>query len=98
MNEERTVQSASFSEPYLLITLDNQSVVILQADEHGDLDNIPVEGIVSSTRWLTGCLYKDEARNFSTGGTGTGSDAASYDDILLFLLNHDSELFVFLPL
>lgn len=92
--EERTVQSASFSEPYLLISLDNQSIEVLQADEHGDLDKMPIEGMIKSTKWLTGCLYKDEGRNFNFG---IKSNAATCDNILLFLLNHDSELFVLLP-
>ena len=86
------MQLASFAEPYLLIIRDDQSVLILQADESGDLDEISVGDTITSCSWLSGSLYFDRSHYFSPSAKETGATSAS--EVLLFLLDTDLRLLV----
>lgn len=83
---------ASFAEPYLLIIRDDQSLLILQADESGDLDEIPVGDTITSCSWLSGSLYIDRSHYFSPSSKET--DGNSSAEVLLFLLDTDLRLLV----
>lgn len=90
-SDERTVIRASFSEPYLLTIRDDQSLLILQTDESGDLDEVPIEGVAASTKWLSGCLYEDKNHIFFPNSSKADE---KIDNTLLFLLSFDHKLFV----
>lgn len=87
-SDERIAVSASFADPYLVILRDDASVLLLQADESGDLDEVPVNDGISSKSWLSGCLYADNSGMFSPIETD------SQGNIHLFLLNDECKLFV----
>ncbi|EER28647.1 CPSF A subunit region family protein [Coccidioides posadasii C735 delta SOWgp] len=91
-SDELSVVSASFAEPYVLIVRDDQSLLLLQADKSGDLDEVNIDGILSSHRWLSGCLYLDKYHTFVPT---KGQDQPLSDNILLVLLRADHTLFIF---
>lgn len=84
--------SASFIDPYLVIIRDDLSVLLLQADESGDLDEIPLSNEISSSQWRSGCLYHDNSQSFSVAGSS--SKDTSEGEVLLFLLNLEYKLSV----
>ncbi|KAL1965959.1 hypothetical protein VTN77DRAFT_4899 [Rasamsonia byssochlamydoides] len=88
-SDERIAVSASFADPYLVILRDDASILLLQADESGDLDELPVNDDITSQNWLSGCLYADDSGMFSTVETGFQGN------IHLFLLNAECKLFIF---
>ncbi|ODH13612.1 hypothetical protein ACO22_07085 [Paracoccidioides brasiliensis] len=92
-SEERSVVHASFADPYVLIIRDDSSILLLQADESGDLDEIETDGIIESTTWISGSLYQDKYRSFLSY-EGTPNRKPS-DNVLLFLLNSESKLYIF---
>lgn len=79
---EAKVMSASFADPYLLILRDDQSVLILEADDSGDLDEVERSTILMSTKWSCGSLYKDHSGVFGGG-------------VILFLVSLDNCLQAF---
>ena len=91
-SDERTVLLASISDPYILIIRDDSSLLVLQADEVGDLDEIPVEGVLRSSKWLSGSLYLDKHQSILSQEKRQGKRPS--ENVLLFLLSVDSRLFV----
>lgn len=91
-SDERVAVSASFIDPYLMIIRDDSSVLLLQADENGDLDEVPLSTLIISSRWRSGCLYYDNSQSFSVAGSL--SKNSSEGEVLLFLLNPDYKLSV----
>ena len=88
--EERTVLRASFAGPYLLIIKDDQSLLLLQADESGDLDEVTLNETITSCSWLSGTLYVDKTEAFRTQSDNQDGD----HDVILFLLDTDHRLLV----
>ncbi|EER40763.1 cleavage factor two protein 1 [Histoplasma capsulatum var. duboisii H88] len=93
MSEEKSVVHTSFADPYVLIIRDDQSILLLQADESGDLDEAETDGIINSTTWISGSLYQDKYRSFNSY-EGPPNMKQS-DNVLLFLLSSESKLYVF---
>ncbi|KLJ06944.1 protein CFT1 [Blastomyces silverae] len=93
MSEEKYVVHASFADPYVLIIRDDQSVLLLQADRSGDLDEIETDGIINSTTWISGSLYQDKYRSFMSYEAAPTRKLS--DNVLLFLLSSDSKLHIF---
>jgi cleavage and polyadenylation specificity factor subunit 1 len=91
-SDERTVLRASIADPYILIIRDDSSLLILQADEGGDLDEIPVERVLRSSKWLSGSLYLDKHRAILSQDKRPGKSPT--ENVLLFLLSGDSKLLV----
>ena len=56
---EPKIASVSFMDPYVLIIRDDLSVMVLRADESGDLDEVDLGEAIAKTKWLSGCLYED---------------------------------------
>lgn len=85
--------SASIADPYLAIIRDDSSLLLLQLDESGDLDEVEVtEQDVAARKWLSASLYSDKNGFFTLTGRKTGNSALS--STLLFLLSVDHQLFV----
>ncbi|EEP76631.1 conserved hypothetical protein [Uncinocarpus reesii 1704] len=91
-SDELSVTGASFAEPYLLITRDDQSLLLLQPDSSGDLDEVNIDGLLTSNKWLCGCLYFDKHHTFIPN---RGQENSSSENILLVLLRTDYTLFIF---
>ncbi|KAJ9305483.1 hypothetical protein DTO217A2_5012 [Paecilomyces variotii] len=89
-SDERVVVAASFADPYLVILRDDATLLILQADASGDLDEVPLPEEVSSGRWLSCSLYDDKQSVFSQAPS-----TESTNNFLLFALNSECKLFIF---
>lgn len=87
-SDERMAVSARFADPYLAIIRDDSSLLLLQSDDSGDIDEVDLKEDITAQKWLSCCLYRDQARIFSPSG------AISEGDLCLFLLSSDSKLFV----
>lgn len=91
-SEERTVVQASFAEPYLLAIRDDHSLLVLQADKTGDLDEVEIQGLATSADWVSGCLYEDRMKIFCSSESGTENIVGN--NVLLFLLDGNGNLSV----
>ena len=91
-SDERAAVSASFVDPYLVIIRDDSSVLLLQADKSGDLDEVPLSDEISLSQWRSGCLYHDSSQSFSV--TGSSSKDFPEGEMILFLLNLEYKLSV----
>lgn len=89
MQDEETgadprVLHASICDPYLLLIRDDSSAFIAQMNSDDELEEVEKpEGVLTSTKWVSGCLYADTANTF---GQEQAKDGAK--KILLFLLSN----------
>ena len=92
---EPKIVSTSFADPYLLVVRDDASVMVLEADDSGDLDEVERGDILLATKWLAGSLYKDSRGAFSV----LQKDQAQAGDtnVFLFLLSATGGLQVSTP-
>ncbi|KAG8527114.1 uncharacterized protein KY384_008543 [Bacidia gigantensis] len=81
---EAKVQTATFADPYVLLTKDDESLTILVADESGDLDEISQGEKFQQTKWTAGSLYEDvnDALRLEYG-----DDDEESSNVLAFLLS-----------
>jgi cleavage and polyadenylation specificity factor subunit 1 len=86
-SDERVAVSASLADPYLAIICDDSTLLLLQADKSGDLDEVTVDGL--NQKWLSACLYSDK-----TGFFAHPEDHSFPNGIFLFLLSPDYQLYV----
>lgn len=77
---EPKILAASFCDPHLLLLRDDSSVIVLEADRSGAIEEIDRGPGVRGTTWLSGCIYKSEQ---------TGNKP------LAFLLSADGGLSIF---
>lgn len=90
--DERVAVSASLADPYLAIVRDDLTLLLLQADNSGDLDEMSMpEGFVNQ-EWLFACLYADKTGFFSLPPTKAVSPPC--ESVFLFLLNKHDQLYV----
>lgn len=84
--------SASVADPYLLIIRDDSSAFIAQIDSSNELEELDKDDqTLTTTKWLTGCLYADTTGAFA-GEIGKGGKPAQ--SILMFLLSASGALHV----
>ncbi|KAK1755263.1 protein cft1 [Echria macrotheca] len=91
---EPRVNSASIADPYLLLMRDDSSVYIAQMDKNFELEELEKEDkILTTTKWLTGCLYLDTSGLFAEepGQKGTKPE----ESILIFLLSSSGALYIY---
>lgn len=90
---EPRVVKASIVDPYLLLVREDSSVLIAQINAHSELEEIDKEdGTLTSTKWLTGCLYKDTRGLLAPLQSDKGSSDGG--SIFLFLLSTAGTLYV----
>ncbi|KAJ5915359.1 hypothetical protein N7466_011292 [Penicillium verhagenii] len=88
-DEERTAVSASFADPYLAILRDDASLLLLQTDASGDLDEVSLSDEMIKSKWHSGCLYFDKHQSFNAlNSNSSGTEG----NVLLFLLNKEYKL------
>lgn len=93
--EPRAV-SASIVDPFLQIIRDDSSVCVFQIDGNLELEEVEREDeTLRSTKWLTGCLYKDECGIFASTYPEQGTSRGK--NIFMFLLNGNGVLYVSVP-
>lgn len=90
-SEERVAVSASFADPYLVIVRDDASLLLLQVDESGDLDEMSLPNEITSLTWRSACLYRDKTRAFAV------TEPTSHNDTLMFSLDVEYKLSVGWP-
>ncbi|KAH7025390.1 CPSF A subunit region-domain-containing protein [Macrophomina phaseolina] len=66
---ELRIISASFADPYILVIRDDSSVIVLQADANGEVEEIDRGDTLLSTKWLSGCIHQSQS---------TGEKALAY--------------------
>lgn len=85
---EPRVLHASICDPYLLLIRDDASVFIAQMNADDELEEVEKpEGVVTSTKWISGCLYVDTTGVFSHKKAENGSKG-----IFMFLLSNTGGL------
>ncbi|KAI9741103.1 MAG: mRNA cleavage and polyadenylation factor subunit [Cirrosporium novae-zelandiae] len=89
---EPKVISTSFADPFMLVLRDDSSVIVLEADASGDLDEVDRGDGVLKTKWLSGCLYEDRSGMF-IGEMDAGRNDRK--NVLVFLLSAEGGLQVF---
>lgn len=82
---EPKVVSADFSDPYVLLVRDDSSVMVLRADESGDLDEVEQGAAIREEKWISGSLYED-SNDVLRLETGYDSEDEA-GNVLMFLLS-----------
>ena len=88
---EPNVFSAAFADPYVLLLREDLSIMVLKADESGDLDEIEQGKACRDTKWLSGSLYEDsnDVLRLETSDDENEDEAGN---VLMFLLNSQGGL------
>lgn len=90
---EPRVLSASICDPYLLLIRDDSSALVAQMNSEVELEEIDkTESTLTSTKWVSGCLYAD-----STGIFSFAPQEKGVKTILMFLLSSTGALQVCCP-
>lgn len=87
-SDERPALYASFTDPYLAIIRSDASLLLLQADDSGDIDEVELTEDIVGEEWRSCCLYQDKSGMFSP--------AASHNagELCLILLSSECKLSV----
>ncbi|KAK3942764.1 protein cft1 [Diplogelasinospora grovesii] len=86
--------SASIADPFLLLIRDDSSVFIAQIDSNNELEELEKEDMkLLSTKWLTGCLYKDTHSIFAD--EKPDKTAKTEESIMMFLLSSSGALHIY---
>ncbi|PYI06271.1 protein cft1 [Aspergillus sclerotiicarbonarius CBS 121057] len=92
-NDERMAVSASLADPSLAILRDDSTLLLLQADDSGDLDEVELGDDITAGKWLSCCLYSDKSGVFSSIDPSANESVGG--DMFLFLLSHDCKFFIY---
>lgn len=94
-NDERMAISASFADSCLVILRDDSTLLFLQSDESGDLDEVILHEQLAEKSWISCSLYYDKTGTFSSVKPTSKGQLDS--DLYLFLLDQDYRLYVSAP-
>lgn len=83
---------ARFADPYILLFRDNSSIMVLGADESGDLDEIELGETLRENQWLSGSLYDDANDIFCL--EIQDDEEEEIGNVLMFLLSVAGGLYV----
>lgn len=87
---EPKVHSAAFADPYVLLVRDDSSVMILKAEESGDLEELERGDAVLENQWRSGSLYEDSNDTLRLEIEDDNEDEAG--NVLMFLLSNGGGL------
>ncbi|KAL9597081.1 MAG: hypothetical protein Q9219_005364 [cf. Caloplaca sp. 3 TL-2023] len=87
------VISASFADPYVLLILDDGSIMVLRADESGDLDEIEKGDRLERNGFKSGTLYEDSNDVFRLESDMELEDVVG--NVLMFLLTVEGGLLIY---
>lgn len=88
---EPNITSASFADPFLLLLRDDASIFVAQCDDNNELEEIEKEDQrLTSTKWVTGCLYSDVTGIFASDNEQNNSSRNCF----MFLLSTSGALHV----
>lgn len=81
---EPRVLHASICDPYLLLIRDDSSAFVAQMNSDDELEEVEKpEGVLTSTKWVSGCLYADTKGVFGQKAVEDGQKS-----IFMFLLSN----------
>ena len=80
------VASASFVDPFILLTMDDCTIRVASLDESGDLELLEQKDNLLSGRWLSGSLYEDANDVFRLQYDDDDEDGEA-GNVLMFLLS-----------
>lgn len=90
---EPRVLSASIADPYLLLIRDDSSVFVAQIDSSNELEEVEkTEGLITTTKWTSGCLYTDTKGVFQQAEGDKGIQVG--EKVMMFLLSSSGALYV----
>jgi hypothetical protein len=90
---EPKIVKASLADPFLVLIRDDASIFVARCGEDNDLEEIEQDDdILLTTKWLTGCLYKDTASAFKSIQRNSLPNKPL--PIYMFLLNTEGTLYV----
>ncbi|KAE8376192.1 CPSF A subunit region-domain-containing protein [Aspergillus bertholletiae] len=92
-SEERMAISTSLVDPYVAILRDDSTLLLLQADDSGDLDEVELNEHMTNSKWASCCLYFDKTGIFSSIGAASGEPTQR--SMTLFLMTQDCRLFIY---
>ena len=75
----------SFAEPYILLVRDDSSVMLIKAEESGDLEEVERGHALLNTKWTSGSLYDDSNDIFRLESEDEEQDEGG--NVLMFLIN-----------
>lgn len=84
--------SASFTDPCVLLILDDGKIIVLRADESGDLDEVEQGDRLKTKGIKSGCLYEDSNDVFRLESDEDLEEV--WGNILMFLLTEEGGLLV----
>ncbi|KAL8729979.1 MAG: hypothetical protein Q9181_004825 [Wetmoreana brouardii] len=90
---EPRIVRASFADPFVLLIRDDQSILVLRADEGGDLDEVEQGAMVKTKRFRSGSLYEDSKDVFRLESETEIEDDAG--NVLMFLLTAEGGLQIY---
>ncbi|KAI0473757.1 CPSF A subunit region-domain-containing protein [Xylariaceae sp. FL0804] len=92
---EPRIEFASIADPYILLVRDDASILVAKIDEKNlELEELDKDdGVLSSTKWATGCLYTDASGVFGNGQTAKGMSPG--ENIIMFLLSRNGALHIY---
>ncbi|KAI9785827.1 MAG: mRNA cleavage and polyadenylation factor subunit [Peltula sp. TS41687] len=91
---EPKILHISFTDPYLLLIKDDQTVSVIECHEDGDLEEVDMGETVTGQKWIAGCLYEDHRRLFRCLPK-TDRIADKERNVLMFLISSQGSLFMF---
>ncbi|KAI9668969.1 MAG: mRNA cleavage and polyadenylation factor subunit [Trizodia sp. TS-e1964] len=91
---EPKIVSASFGDPYLLVVRDDASILVLECDSNGDVDEVDRGDALLAKKWISGSLYSDKQNIFS-GNAKSWHTANEVSDVLIFLLSAEGGLEIY---
>ncbi|KAE8320845.1 CPSF A subunit region-domain-containing protein [Aspergillus sergii] len=92
-SEERMAISSSLVDPYVAILRDDSTLLLLQADDSGDLDEVELNEQMANSKWTSCCLYFDKTGIFSS--ISATSDELAQNSMTLFIMTQDCRLFIY---
>lgn len=90
---EPNIVSASLADPFILLIRDDASIYVAYCDDSYDLEEVEREDeALLTTKWLTGCLYKDTTGTFAN--VQPDKSPGYGQNIMMFLLSAGGALHV----
>lgn len=90
---EPQVEYASISDPYIMLVRDDASVMIAKMDNDLELEELERgDSLLSSKKWITGCLYEDKLGVFSK--RSVDKNIKPGENTIMFLLSKGGALYV----
>ncbi|KXJ91576.1 CPSF A subunit region-domain-containing protein [Microdochium bolleyi] len=91
---EPRVECASIVHPFILLVREDSSIYIAEIDSDLELEELEKDsGILTTTKWATGCLYDDVKGVFSSEAPQDGFKPG--ENLIMFLLSKAGALYMY---